>query len=164
MAKYLIAGENLLAIRAQNHGGVAGAIARLHVVTTDKKDLVVGTDDQTRVTQTANPDWLKSDFDDRAWPKAVVLGDATLAPWSIAERDPKAEARRVFVQTLWQWQHDSDLAGIRDKAAVAKLSAEEQKAVTDFWADIVKAVEPSDNAERLRFAGLAHDLKKFAFA
>ncbi len=72
--------------------------------------------------------------------------------------------RLVIVRTLWQWQRDSDLAGIRDKAALAKLPAEEQKAFTQLWANVAKAAEPADNAERLTFAQLAHDLKQFAFA
>ena len=34
------------------------------------------------------------------------------------------------------WQKDTDLAGIRDAAALAKLPAEEQKACTQLWADV----------------------------
>src|SRR5205823_14887378 len=77
VTKHLIHGKNVLAIRAQNHGGPAGVIARLWVATANKKSVTtVGTDEQTRITQIAHPDWLKNDFDDKAWPTAVVLGDA----------------------------------------------------------------------------------------
>ena len=62
------------------------------------------------------------------------------------------------------WQQDTDLAGIRDKAALAKLPAEEQKAFTQLWADVAKAVEPANNAERLAFAQHAYDQKEFAAA
>jgi hypothetical protein len=34
------------------------------------------------------------------------------------------------------WQTDSDLAGIRDKAALDKLPAEERKAFARLWADV----------------------------
>ena len=34
------------------------------------------------------------------------------------------------------WQKDTDLAGIRDAAALAKLPADEQKAFTQLWADV----------------------------
>jgi putative heme-binding domain-containing protein len=84
VAKHLAIGKNVLAIVAKNHGGPAGIIARLHVVSANKKNLVVGTDDQTRITQIAHPDWLKRDFDDRAWPTAAVLGDVGIGPWNLA--------------------------------------------------------------------------------
>jgi quinoprotein glucose dehydrogenase len=84
VAKHLTVGKNVLAIVARNHGGPAGVIARLHVVTADKKDLVIGTDDKARITQIAHPDWLKRDFDDAAWPTAAVLGDVTIGPWNLA--------------------------------------------------------------------------------
>jgi serine/threonine-protein kinase len=46
-------------------------------------------------------------------------------------------AARPFVhQTVQRWQQDSDLAGIRDKAALDKLPAEEQKAFTQLWIDV----------------------------
>ncbi len=37
---------------------------------------------------------------------------------------------------MQHWQKDPDLAGIRDRAALAKLSAEEQKAFAQLWADV----------------------------
>src|SRR5262249_18844636 len=75
VAKYLVPGKNVLAILAKNEGGPAGLIARLHVRTADKKSLLIGTDSKTRITQTKHADWLKTDFDDLAWPTAVVLGE-----------------------------------------------------------------------------------------
>jgi putative heme-binding domain-containing protein len=84
VARHLTAGKNVLAIVAKNHGGPAGLIARLHIVTADKKDTIVGTDEQTRVTQIAHPDWLKVDFDDQGWATAAVLGDVTIGPWNLA--------------------------------------------------------------------------------
>jgi hypothetical protein len=42
------------------------------------------------------------------------------------------------VAKLSHWKHESELAGIRDAAAVAKLPAEEQKAFTQLWADVAK--------------------------
>jgi len=44
---------------------------------------------------------------------------------------------RLFVAlTLRHWQQDSDLASLRDAAALAKLPAEEQKAFAQLWADV----------------------------
>jgi WD40 repeat protein len=61
-------------------------------------------------------------------------------------------ARMVIVKTLIDWQHDSDLAGIRDESALAKLPAEEQKAFTRLWADLAKSVVPASPAECLELA------------
>ncbi len=60
--------------------------------------------------------------------------------------------RLVIVRTLWHWQQDSALAGIRDATALAKLPAEEQKAFTRLWAEVAKAAAPANNAERLILA------------
>ncbi|HMF17553.1 MAG TPA: hypothetical protein VKE98_10125, partial [Gemmataceae bacterium] len=84
VSKYLVQGKNVLAILAKNEGGPAGLIARLHVRTADKKNHLIGTGPQTRITQVKNADWLKTDFDDSSWPAAVVLGEPGMAPWNIA--------------------------------------------------------------------------------
>jgi eukaryotic-like serine/threonine-protein kinase len=62
-------------------------------------------------------DWLKAEL--AAWGKLLESGQPG-----------------IIVQTLSHWQKDTDLAGIRDQAALAKLPAEEQKAFTRLWADV----------------------------
>ena len=42
------------------------------------------------------------------------------------------------------WQQDSDLAGIRDAAALAKLPADEQKVFTQLWADVAAALKEAE--------------------
>src|SRR5262249_35677827 len=54
VSKYLVQGKNVLAILAKNEGGPAGLIARLHVRTADKKNHLIGTGPQTRITQVKN--------------------------------------------------------------------------------------------------------------
>jgi hypothetical protein len=39
-------------------------------------------------------------------------------------------------ETLRHWQQDSDLAGVRDKGALAKLPAAERDAWRKLWADV----------------------------
>jgi hypothetical protein len=39
-------------------------------------------------------------------------------------------------RTLQHWQKDTDLAGLRDKAALAKLPEAEQKAWRKLWAEV----------------------------
>jgi tetratricopeptide (TPR) repeat protein len=65
-------------------------------------------------------DWLKADL-------AVLTRLRDSGP---------PQTRPFIVQTLTHWLQDTDLAGIRDKAALAKLPAQEQKAFTQLWADV----------------------------
>ena len=55
----------------------------------------------------------------------------------------KPADRAEVQQALRHWQQDTDLAGIRDAAALAKLPAEEQKAFTQLWADVAALLKPS---------------------
>ncbi len=88
VARHLVAGKNVLAIKATNKEGVAGAIARLHIKTAGKKDVFIVTDEKTKIWR-AEPrkgpveSWTKSDFDDAAWFAAIVLGDASIGPWNL---------------------------------------------------------------------------------
>jgi len=65
-------------------------------------------------------DWLTTEM--KAWDKFFASG--TL------------QDRQLIAQTLKHWQQDSDLAGIRDAAALAKLPANERAAFTAVWADV----------------------------
>jgi eukaryotic-like serine/threonine-protein kinase len=65
-------------------------------------------------------DWLKADLN--------ALG-------KLLDSGPP-QARPAIVQTLSHWQKDRDLAGIRDRAALAKLPTEERAAFTQLWADV----------------------------
>jgi eukaryotic-like serine/threonine-protein kinase len=50
--------------------------------------------------------------------------------------------------TLKRWQKDVDLAGIRDKVAVAKLPAEEREASQQLWAGVDAIVQADAHYER----------------
>jgi len=73
-------------------------------------------------------DWLRADLGLRS----KQLGSGT------------AEDRAAIVQALQHWQQDSDLAGIRDKEALAKLPAEEQEACTQLWADVAALLKKAE--------------------
>ncbi len=47
-----------------------------------------------------------------------------------------AEARAAVVKALQHWQEDSDLAGIRDALALARLPEAEQKEWQALWAEV----------------------------
>jgi tetratricopeptide (TPR) repeat protein/tRNA A-37 threonylcarbamoyl transferase component Bud32 len=56
-----------------------------------------------------------------------------------------AAARGFVQQQLEHWQQYSDLAGIRDAAALAKLPADEQKAWTQLWADVASLLKKAED-------------------
>ena len=47
-------------------------------------------------------------------------------------------------QTLRHWQKDTDLAGLRDAAALAKLPADEQKTFTQLWTDVAAVLKEAE--------------------
>jgi hypothetical protein len=53
----------------------------------------------------------------------------------------KPADRAAVQQALRHWQEDSDLAGIRDAAALAKLPAEERTACEKLWADVAALLQ-----------------------
>jgi tetratricopeptide (TPR) repeat protein len=80
--------------------------------------------ERTRLRQQAL-DWLKADL-------------ALYAKWTASG---PANALSFVQERLKHWQKDSDLAGIRDKAALAKLSAEERATCAKLWADVATLLE-----------------------
>ena len=56
--------------------------------------------------------------------------------WTKQIDDGKPEIRAAAAKNLQHWQEDSDLAGVRDKDALAKLPADEQGAWGKLWADV----------------------------
>src|SRR5262249_42545489 len=75
--------------------------------------------ERTRLRQQAL-DWLRAD---------LALRTKQLETGNPADR---AAAQRA----LRHWQKDPDLAGLRDRAALAKLPAQERKAFARLWADV----------------------------
>jgi len=65
-------------------------------------------------------DWLKAD----------------LAAWSKLLDSAPPEARQSISQTLEHWKADTDLAGLRDAAPLAKLPEDEQKVCRAIWAEV----------------------------
>jgi tetratricopeptide (TPR) repeat protein len=61
---------------------------------------------------------------------------ADLAVWTKRLDSGKPEDRQQVQGMMQHWQQDSDLAGIRDNEALAKLSADEQEACKKLWADV----------------------------
>jgi serine/threonine-protein kinase len=79
---------------------------------------------RTRLRQQAL-DWLRADLALRR--KQLESG--------------KPADRAAVQQTLKHWQQDSDLAGLRDATALVRLTAQEQKACTQLWADVAALLQ-----------------------
>jgi tetratricopeptide (TPR) repeat protein len=65
-------------------------------------------------------DWLKADL--TAWSKTLESGPP--------------QARAAVAQTLSHWKADSDLAGLREPEALAKLPTDEQGSFRALWTDV----------------------------
>jgi len=59
-----------------------------------------------------------------------------LTAWSKVVDGNEPACKRHIAGMLALWQQDSDLAGIRDEAALAKLLEAERKAFRALWADV----------------------------
>ena len=51
-------------------------------------------------------------------------------------------------KTLQHWQQDTDLAGIRDAAALVNLPADEQQACTRLWADVAALQKKAETSTK----------------
>jgi hypothetical protein len=54
----------------------------------------------------------------------------------VLEGGDEPARKQVVIRTLAHWKADSDLAGIRDEAALAKLPEAEREAFRSLWADV----------------------------
>jgi hypothetical protein len=69
---------------------------------------------------------------------------ADLAFYTKLSTSAAPDGRSLVRLKMRHWQQDSDLAGLRDKAALTRLSAEEQKAFSQLWSDVAALLK---NAE-----------------
>ncbi len=83
--------------------------------------------DDPKLGDAAKARWRKQALD---WLKA------DLAAWSKILESGPPQARPAIAQTLQHWKADTDLNGLRDAAALAKLPEDEQKACRALWAGV----------------------------
>jgi serine/threonine protein kinase len=82
VAKFLRAGENVLAVQATNNSGPAGLLVNLcYWPAKESKPIVVGTDSAWKVTQQPSGGWQRYGFDDAKWEPAKELGYYKDGPW-----------------------------------------------------------------------------------
>jgi hypothetical protein len=75
---------------------------------------------------------------DRAKFRNLARGwlEAELKTWSQLLESAKGDQRQAIAPTLRHWQEDTDLAGVRDEAALAKLPGDEREAWKSLWAEV----------------------------
>jgi hypothetical protein len=72
---------------------------------------------------------------------------ADLTSWSKRLEDGQAADRQATRKIVRYWESDTDLAGVRDGAALQKLPAEEQEAWRQLWADVAQLLKKADSAK-----------------
>jgi hypothetical protein len=75
-----------------------------------------------------------------------LRADLALRTQQLASDRP--DDRPAAQNALRHWQRDRDLAGLRDAAALAKLSAEEQRAFAQLWADVEALLKKAQEKPR----------------
>jgi hypothetical protein len=71
---------------------------------------------------------------------------ADLALWGKQVESGTPQQRATVQQSLQHWQNDTDLAGVRDQAALAKLPEAERAEWKKLWADVAKLLEKCSDA------------------
>jgi tetratricopeptide (TPR) repeat protein len=72
---------------------------------------------------------------------------ADLTLWSKLLEDGQVADHQATRKMLQHWQSNTDLAGVRDAPGLQKLSAEEQEAWRQQWADVAQLHKKTDNAK-----------------
>ena len=77
----LKAGENILAIRGINHGGAAGAVARLEMTFADGKKQLIVTDTSWLTHRDDVTGWQQLAFKTDGWEKPISVAKLGAQPW-----------------------------------------------------------------------------------
>ena len=80
--------------------------------------------------------------------RAIEWLRADLAGWSKVLAAGKPEDRATIPRALAYWKADTELAGLRDEAAVKALPQDEQKACRALWADVDALLSRSQRRDR----------------
>jgi hypothetical protein len=86
--------------------------------------------ERTRLRKQAQ-DWLRAD----------------LELWSKRAESDQATDRQATRAQLQHWQRDTDLAGVREDAALKKLPVEEQEAWRKLWTDVAELLKKAGDAK-----------------
>ncbi len=83
-APFLKQGENQIAVKAHNRGGIAAFVFKLEIDTADGKTQQVVSSKDWKLSLTGSEGWENSGFEDSGWgAKLKVMGTLGTAPWGI---------------------------------------------------------------------------------
>ncbi len=83
------AGENVVAVVADNLGGPAGLWLDVRAELVDGTALRFPSDATWRCSKTEQPGWMLPGFDETGWVNAVALGPIPLPPWGDSEMEKR---------------------------------------------------------------------------
>ena len=83
-------GLNVLAIRANNQGGLAGLVAELRVKTKEGLQSTFSTGSAWRSSEETQEAWMETSFDDAAWAEVAVIATLGDPPWGNVFQAPAA--------------------------------------------------------------------------
>jgi tetratricopeptide (TPR) repeat protein len=92
-------------------------------------------------------DKLDGEEQSRLREQALAWLRAELEQWSKQLDGGRLENRQFARHKLEHWQRDTDLAAVRDAAALKKLSAQEQESWRKLWADVAELLKKAGNAK-----------------
>lgn len=81
VAKQLVPGKNVLAVRGQNHGGSAALLVKLEIKLADGAKRSVVSDRTWLSSRDESPEWTSADFAAADWKPAHSFGRLGIAPW-----------------------------------------------------------------------------------
>jgi hypothetical protein len=84
IGRLLVVGKNTIAVKAENGTGPAGFIAWMRIISADRRETIIASDNTWKVSLDARPDWEGLMFNDEKWPAASIAGNSAAGPWSLA--------------------------------------------------------------------------------
>ncbi|HNT86923.1 MAG TPA: glycosyl hydrolase, partial [Candidatus Hydrogenedentes bacterium] len=84
-APYLRAGDNVIAVEAENLGGIGGLILELIWETPDGARRAIVSDGAFRAAEAPEEGWTRPGFHDGGWNAAEVIGPVAQSPWPTAQ-------------------------------------------------------------------------------
>ncbi len=106
----------------------AACLAALAAAGADEESAKLDDNERARLRKQALT-WLRADL--AVWSKQLERGQGS------DHADGRSALRR--------WQQDSDLASIRDEAALARLRPDDRTAFTEFWADVAALLKKAQS-------------------
>ena len=97
--------------------------------------------------QGADADKLDDQEHRRLRQQALAWLRVDLEQWANRSEAGQPDDRQLMRSTLEHWQRDADLASVRDADALQKLTAQEQEAWQNLWADVAELLKKAGNAK-----------------